>query len=263
MTFWLVAGAMTVACVAILGWALRRRGPAPVDTREPRIAVYRTRLAEIETAVAAGTLDSAGEADARAELEDAAVGELAAAPDATPTVARARTALVVVALAVPLIAWSLYGALGTPRAPTAPDLPALVAELEARLAETPDDLQGLMLLARSRGVLGDQAGAVAAWRDALRVAPDNPTVLANLAEALVLTDDAQLTGEAAWLLDAALAADPDNTKALWYGGLAADARGDTDLAAARWRALLAQDPPDALRAVIERRLRETTPDVVE
>ena len=38
--------------------------------------------------------------------------------------------------------------------------------------------------------------------------------------------------------------------------------------ARRWpadamRALLAQDPPDALRAVIERRLRETTPDVVE
>ena len=96
-----------------------------------------------------------------------------------------------------------------------------------------------------------------AWRDALRVAPENPTVLANLAEALVLVDDAQLTGEAAWLLDAALAADPGNPKALWYGGLAADARGDAALAAERWRALLAQGPPDALREVIERRLRET------
>src|SRR5690606_36718863 len=43
-------------------------------------------------------------------------------------------------------------------------------------------------------------------------------------------------------------------KALWYGGLAADARGDRALAATRWRALLAQQPPEALREVLARRI---------
>ena len=256
MTLWLLAGAMTLACVGVIAWALVRRGPEAVGTREARVAVYRARVAELDAEIAAGTLDAARHAEARAELEDAAAAELDAAPPAGGATPRARATLIATAIAVPAIAFSLYVTLGTPRVPTPPDLPALVDALEARLADTPDDLQGLMLLGRSRVVLGDHAGAVDAWRDALRVAPDDPTVLANLAEALVLVDDAQLTGEAAWLLDAALAVDPDNTKALWYGGLAADARGDTALAESRWRALLAQSPPDALREVIERRLRE-------
>ena len=257
MTLWLLAGAMTLASVAVLAWALLRHGAAEVGTRDSRIAVYRARVAELDAAVAAGTLDAARHAEARAELEDAAAAELDAVPTATRAQPRARATALATLVAVPAIAFSLYVSLGTPRAPAPPDLPALVDALEARLAETPDDLQGLMLLGRSRMVLGDHAGAADAWRDALRVAPENPTVLANLAEALVLVDVAQLTGEAAWLLDAALAADPGNPKALWYGGLAADARGDAALAAERWRALLAQGPPDALREVIERRLRET------
>jgi cytochrome c-type biogenesis protein CcmH len=136
----------------------------------------------------------------------------------------------------------------------------LVAELDARLAASPDDLQGWMLLGRSRVVLGDFEGAVGAWRNAQRLSPDDPTVLANLGEALVLTDETQLGGEAAWLFDAAIEADPRNPKALWYGGLAAEARGDDGLATARWRALLALDPPDVLRAVIERRLAAADPD---
>src|SRR5690606_19832903 len=96
-------------------------------------------------------------------------------------------------------------------------------------------------------------------RNAQRLSPDDPTVLANLGEALVLADESQLTGEAAWLLDAAIEADPRNPKALWYGGLAAEARGDDALAVERWRALLALDPPEVLRAVIERRLTAAVP----
>lgn len=255
MTFWMLAAALTLACVGVLAWALWRAPSAPVDTRNARLGVFRARLAELDADAAAGVLDPAQHAEARAELEDAAAGELHPSPVDERRPWSARAGVLAVAITIPAVAFPLYHRLGTPQPPAAAELPALVAALEERLTATPDDLQGLMLLGRSRVVLGDYAGAVEAWRGAQRVAPDDPTVLANLAEALVLSDDAQLTGEAGWLLDAALAADPDNPKALWYGGLAADARGDAERAAAHWRALLAQAPPPALRQVLERRLR--------
>jgi cytochrome c-type biogenesis protein CcmH len=78
--------------------------------------------------------------------------------------------------------------------------------------------------------------------------------MANLAEALVLADQSRLEHEAAILLDRVLVLDTDNPKALWYGGLLADARGETELARTRWERLLRMDPPAEFRVILERRL---------
>lgn len=252
MSFWILTAALTLVPVVVLVRALWREHGV-VGARAARLAVYRGRLAELDADLAAGKIGTAQHADARRELEDAAIDDVDEA-QATKDGGRPFGAVVFVVLVVPALAFALYHALGTPRPPPAQGLPALVAELDARLAETPDDLQGWMLLGRSRVVLGDFSGAVDAWRNAQRLSPDDPTVLANLGEALVLSDDATLAGEAASMFDAAIDADPGNPKALWYGGLAAEARGDDALATERWRALLALDPPDALRVVLERRL---------
>lgn len=262
MTFWIFASAMTLIAVLVLAHAVWR-GHQAVGSRTARLAVYRDRVAELDDELAAGKIDDVQYADARRELEDAAVDDIDAAQSLAPDDGTRPPigVLVVIVLAVPVIAFSLYRTLGTPGPAPAPALPALVAELDARLAESPDDLQGWMLLGRSRIVLGDYAGAVDAWRAAQHLAPDDPTVLANLGEALVLTDEAQLSGDAAWMFDAAIDADPENPKALWYGGLAAEARGDAALATERWRALLALDPPEVLRAVVERRLAAVDPSV--
>src|SRR5690606_8575930 len=152
--------------------------------------------------------------DAVRELEDAVALELDDV-HAPHRVSSGRAARIATIITVPAIALGLYAWLGSPVAPSSPDLTGLVTELEQRLAETPDDLQGQMLLGRSRVVLGDYAGAVRAWREAQRLAPNDPSVLANLAEALVLADSSALSGEAATLVEAVLAADPDNPKALW------------------------------------------------
>ncbi len=257
MTFWILAAALTLIPVAVLARALWH-GHESVGSRAARLAIYRNRLSELDDDRAAAKIDDAQYLAAQRELEDAALDDVETAGEATADDGRPLGALIFVSIVVPVVAFALYYTLGASRTAPAPELPNLVSELDARLAETPDDLQGWMLLGRSRVVLGDFDKAVDAWRNAQRLSPDDPTVLANLGEALVLTDASQLTGEALWMFDAALAADPHNPKALWYGGLAAEAVGNNALAATRWRELLALDPPDVLREVIERRLSGST-----
>ncbi|HEY5810370.1 MAG TPA: hypothetical protein VIT67_20525, partial [Povalibacter sp.] len=75
-------------------------------------------------------------------------------------------------------------------------------------------------------------------------------------EALTLMDQASLRGRAGELFNAALAKEPNNPKALWYGGVAALQAGDLRLGRDRLQALLGQNPPDELRAMLERQVQD-------
>lgn len=232
------------------------------DTRSARLEVFQQRRAELDAELSAGTHDPDRYAEAINELENAAARELGEG-EGTRHARYLPATLGTIAVVLPLIAFGLYQNIGTGTVHeriatgelvTGAELPDLVAQLTERMAERPDDLQGWMLLGRSSVVLGRYTQALDAWRQAARLALDDPTVLANLAEALVLVDEAALQGEAGMLFERVLEIDPENPKALWYGGIAADQAGNTDLAENRWRALLAQDPPAEFRAVIEGRL---------
>jgi cytochrome c-type biogenesis protein CcmH len=78
------------------------------------------------------------------------------------------------------------------------------------------------------------------------------------AEAALLADRNALAGEAGAVIDAVLERDPLNAKALWYGGLAALARGDAAGARNRWTRLLELEPPAAVRDIIEQQLAAVT-----
>lgn len=266
MTFWIATIVVTALVLAALWAAMRAGHRAAHGERAARLAVYRDRLAELEGERAAGTLDDGRYAEARRELEDAAAADLHAASAAVPARGHAGAALyVAVAVAIPAIAFGLYTLLGgqdelqaeqqvAPAAQPRHDIRGMVDGLDARMQQTPDDLEGWMMLGRSRVQLGEYGRGVAAWRQAHRLAADDPTVLANLAEALILDDPSALTGEGGVLIERALEADPENPKSLWYGGLSAAAQGDAAVAEARWRKLLTLNPPAELVPVIENRL---------
>lgn len=148
----------------------------------------------------------------------------------------------------------LYAWLGTPEgmAPTAPPATAgsepqsmeqAVARLERRLREHPDNLQGWMLLGRSRMATGETNGAVAAYRRARELAPDRPDVLVALAEAIAQASGHRLAGEPEALLEEALMQDPMHQRALWFAGIAAWQAGDYEDAAAHWETLLSRLEP--------------------
>jgi cytochrome c-type biogenesis protein CcmH len=100
-------------------------------------------------------------------------------------------------------------------------------------------------------VSGRASDAVAAYEKASSLTGGkDPNVELDLAEALVLTDNPEVMPRAKAIIDAALAADGSNQKALWYSGLMALRAGDSDTTKARWTKLLEGNPPEEIRQLV-------------
>lgn len=161
---------------------------------------------------------------------------------------------------------ALYSQIGTPGldsgrgenvAGEAPDIQQMVNSLAARLQENPEDLAGWKMLGRSYLQLQNFPGAVAAFEKAVEMeSAQNGQTLADLGEAVLMTDQSTLLGRAGQLFENALALTPDNPKALFYSGMAAVQRGDNALAAERWEALLATSPPENVQNILRQRIAE-------
>ncbi len=154
----------------------------------------------------------------------------------------------------------LYLGIGTWQGQSAPPgaMPAmveLVANLDARLQEQPDDPAGWFLLGQSYMSLSRFVDARRAFREALARTPAPETDLRlALGEAEVLADPESLRGSAGQLFEEILQLEPENPTALWYGGLAAAATQRAEVARMRWTRLLQLDPPQALRDVLRQHL---------
>ncbi len=180
------------------------------------------------------------------------------------TAPRAGIAATVVATLLPLVAFAFYFWASNwsweaqPQAPlTADSLRQSVTQLQEHLAKKPDDLEGWKLLGRSATVLGDYAIARQAFGEAYtRSQGRDPEAVTGYAESLVLIDEREIDGHAAELFEQALALDPDNARALWYGGIVAYRRGNLPLAQQRWVELQNHDLPPDLRQVVAERLSE-------
>lgn len=173
-------------------------------------------------------------------------------------------------IGLPTAALLLYVQIGNPRAATAQlqaagqasthasgseDMDRMVGRLALRLRAQSDDLEGWIVLARSYEVLQRYDDAVAAYRRAMALAPNQPQLLADYADALGSARDGDLSGPAQAALDTALAIDAEHPKALALAGMAAFNRGELSLARRHWdqlRALLASGSEAAL--VIEANL---------
>ena len=143
------------------------------------------------------------------------------------------------------------------QAVSAHDLKQAATELQARLASQPDDVEGWKLLGRSATVMGDYELARTAFGEAnTRTQGRDVEAIVGYAESLVLFDEREIDGHAAELFEQALKMEPDNSRALWYGGITAYRRGDMALAQQRWVELQNHDLPPELRHVLAQRLAE-------
>lgn len=142
---------------------------------------------------------------------------------------------------------------GTPTAATAaasdhaagaPAMDAAIAGLRARLQQNPDDIDGLMLLARTLKATEQYGEAASVLETAVAKEPENPLLMVELAEAWVyLTRDGRIEDRSITLLDQALTINPNLQKALWLMGTAAMQRGDASTGVEYLEALLSQLEP--------------------
>jgi cytochrome c-type biogenesis protein CcmH len=175
-----------------------------------------------------------------------------------------RVSSIAVAIAIPVLAAALYAHLSnwdwkstTAQQAQAQEMERSVRELEARLQANPTDVEGWMLLGRSYVAMGQAPKAVSAFQHAFDLTHgEDLNAQIGLGEALALSDESALQGRAGDLFTAALEKAPNHPKALWYGSIAALMRGDLRLGRDRLQRLIAQNPPQQLRGVLERQIQD-------
>jgi cytochrome c-type biogenesis protein CcmH len=140
--------------------------------------------------------------------------------------------------------------------PPPPDSPqAMVARLARQLEENPQNPAGWLMLGRSYTVLQEYPLALRAFERADRQSGGrDPEALIGEAEALALSDESELDCRAGQLIERALTLDPTSGKALFFGAALAEHRGDLALARARLMKLLALNPPETVRPILEQQL---------
>lgn len=256
MLLWLIMALMTAGAIFAVLWPLSRRAPLRAGSD---MAVYRDQLEEIERDRASGLI---GEPEAAAACVEVSRRLIAAADRNLPAPADGagwrRRALALVALVLlPLGATSLYLMLGSPgleRQPQAlrdqapPEqrsIAELVGRVEAHLEQNPEDGRGWVVLGPVYMRLGRFDDAVKARRNALRLLGPDAEREADLGEALTGAANGIVTAEAREAFERAMRLDPDEFRARYFLGLAAEQDGRTREAAEMWRKLLANAPADA------------------
>jgi cytochrome c-type biogenesis protein CcmH len=246
VTFWLLAGLMSVLALAFVLPPLWRRQHA-----DPQAAEAARRIRALDEARANGVLSEDEYRAKRAALGNAPL------PPAAAAHGRPWAAIVVIALAVPVGAWLLYSTLGEPAAldPAAlttprtsatdaagapPDMEQAVAGLAERLRAEPDNLDGWLLLGRAYKTMERFEPARAALEQAWRLAPQEPDVMIEYAEALALAAPGRrFEGQSLQLLQQAMAAQPAHQRGMWLLGIAAMQAGDPVSAIGHWERLQA------------------------
>jgi cytochrome c-type biogenesis protein CcmH len=164
--------------------------------------------------------------------------------------------------ALPVGALLLYQEVGTPEAiglsgvpqasthagaaAAAGEIDDLVGKLRARLDESPESLEGWVLLARTLKTMQRYPEALEALQTAKRIAPDDPFVTVELVEAqLFMSQGGMISEDMIKQLQAALDQDPGQQKALWLLGVAAAQSGDDEAAISYWETLLEQVEADS------------------
>ncbi|MEW9306222.1 c-type cytochrome biogenesis protein CcmI [Labrys neptuniae] len=272
MLLWIALAAMTGLAALALLWPLAQRGGA-VTPQASDVAIYKDQLAEIdrdlERGLIAGSEAQAARIEVSRRLIEADEGEKAEKdrqPAAQAASGRRRFAACVVLVAVPLLSLGLYAYLGSPSSPDQPlaarlddnienaSLDELVARVEAKLAENPEDGRGWELMAQIYLRQQRFEDAKQAYANALRLLGSTAEREANFGVAVVAAADRMVTADAKAAFQRALKLDPKEFRSAYFLGLAREQDGDKNGAIEAWQALIADNPnaADFLRQEIAR-----------
>jgi cytochrome c-type biogenesis protein CcmH len=260
---WLFIASLTGFVIFGLLWPLSR--PATVSRTLDDSDFYRGQVEEIEKDRQRGFLDAQSAVEAKAEAARRLLSaEKDEAGQMSPVLSARRRlwASLVALIAVPALALPLYLHLGSPELPDQPvasrvqntvastDLSTMVAKVEARLAEHPDDGLGWGTIAPVYLSLGRYEDAIKAFEKALQFLGETADLRSGLGEAKMALADGIVTADALADFDKALAKDPNNERAQFYRAMAAEQDGDKPRALALYQALLDRLPPDSEPATL-------------
>jgi len=228
MIFWSIAIAITaIACAALFYAAAGRVVNATAPETDDPNNHFRLLLAGIDADLAAGKLDEEQALAAKGELAREmlrAKGDGGKAPRAELS----RGVLLTGLGAIAAMSFGLYAVIGNPDMPAMPlaerpeilaqniSLDDAIAQIEARLAEAPDDVRGWTVIAPAYVQSGRYGDAVNAYRQIMALSDANAQVQVDLAEALLLEAGGAGSSEAMDLLRSVAQSDPADARSRLY-----------------------------------------------
>lgn len=252
---------MVVVALAWLLWPLLRSAPkSALEGHVANATIYRDQFTDLDADLRRGSISEVQHAEARAELERRLLDEGRAPQGRAAPVSRSSNKAVAAALVVvvPLVAGLLYAKLGAPDAfsPIAQagsdphqmsggEVEKMLQQLQERLAREPDNIEGWVILARTYYSMRRFPEAAAAYEKLIKLAPGEPDLLTDYADALAMSEGRKLEGRPLQFVMEALKINPEHWKALAMAGTAAFDRKDYKLAVTYWEKLRATQPADS------------------
>ena len=270
MLLWIILACLTAIVLLVLLRPLASVGSDDRSVDAFDSAVYRDQLGEIERDRARGLIGEEEAEAARVEIARrllAADSKAEASAGISSGTGRARAATIAVAVALPLLALGLYIVYGSPRLPDQPlaarlqdpssdqNLEALVARVEARLREHPEEGEGWDVIAPVYMGWQRYADAADAYAQAIRLLGESAKRLSGQGQALVLANNGVVTEEARRALERAVALDQTLLEPRILLAIAKEQDGQFQAAIEDWRALLDKAPKDApWREMVEKKI---------
>lgn len=252
MLLWIVFAAMTaVVALAIVQpyWRRHMGGGAPSHD----LAVYKEQLREIEHEQARGLLGEAEYSSARIEISRRILAASAAADGDRPGLTASPLAPYVMLSLLATVTVAVYLIYGSPEMrdqPLAarvaedgnPPIERLVARVEERLQEHPEDGAGWTVVAPVYMRLGRYADAASAFQKAIGLLGETPDRLGDLGEALAFANDGNVGDEARAAFRKAQSHDPSNARAAFWLAIAQEQDGKLAEAAQGYKTLIGRGP---------------------
>lgn len=242
------------------------------DQEAVNITLARERRETLDVALAEGAIDQTTFDYEREQLEHDLAADLSAEGETTHRKGGQLGAAVLICTFIPIAAGALYLHIGNPSAITqartapaaeieqaqsVPDMEQMLPEMEARLTQQPEDVDGWRLLGRSYLSMGEYTGARRAFEQALTLDEQHVPTITQLAESIAMMQQGDLSGEPLLYIKKANALDPDNEHALWLLSIAQQQAGDHTSAMQGFDRLidLAQGNVEALNTINQMRSR--------
>lgn len=270
MIFWLLVALLSAAVTFWVTRPLLESTQTTVAPAAADIAVYKDQLAEIDADLARGQISEAEAETARAEVGRRLLrlpqGQ-EKADTAKPAASSLKGVHTAATLGLPLAALGLYLTYGNPNLPSAPlqqrlavspekaTAADLVAKVEERLRQEPNDGKGWEVIAPVYAAQGRFEEAGNAYANAIRILGETPRRLEGLAMADIRAANGLVTERARKAFQRSLDLDATRIDPKLWLALAKEQDGKTAEAAAEYKTLIAQAPADApWKKAVEERL---------
>lgn len=256
--FWIIVAILTAVVALVLIWPMARKSEETTEDQSSELAVYQDQLRELQRERESGLIGETEADYARAEIGRRLIAAADQAKQINHVTGNKRVnrwTVNAVLVLIPLLGLCLYLYVGSPERPDMPlearlenpgdNLDLMLAKIERHLVQNPEDAKGWDVVAPVYFVARRLDDAQNAFRNAIRLDGENVARLTGLGEVLVNANDGIVLEEARNLFQRVIMVEPNNPRAQFYTGLAAQQSGQKDTAKRIYTQLLKSSDKDA------------------